>query len=87
MVDAGILSEDEPVELLHGMLVEKAVKSPAHETVKNRLMRWLVLASPAGRHDVRIDVPGCPTARRCLSPTSRWSGRAATRGVTRRRRS
>lgn len=57
MVDAGILSEDEPVELLHGMLVEKAVKSPAHETVKNRLMRWLVLASPAGSHDVRIE--GC----------------------------
>jgi Uma2 family endonuclease len=41
MVEAGILSEDEPVELLHGALTEKAVKSPEHEEIKTRLLEWL----------------------------------------------
>src|SRR3954453_22605917 len=41
MVEAGILDENERVELLHGVLWQKAVKSPQHSTLKGRLVRWL----------------------------------------------
>jgi Uma2 family endonuclease len=41
MVDAGILSEDERVELLHGALVEVSPPSPEHAAVKARLVEWL----------------------------------------------
>jgi hypothetical protein len=34
MVEAGILGYDEPVELLHGVLVKVSAKTPAHEAVK-----------------------------------------------------
>jgi Uma2 family endonuclease len=52
MVDAGILSEDERVELLHGALVELSPKSPEHAEIKARLVEWLY--SP-GRHKVRTE--------------------------------
>jgi Uma2 family endonuclease len=55
MVDAGILSEDEPVELLHGVLTAVSAKSPAHETVKMRLNLWLTLGAPAGGYEVRVE--------------------------------
>jgi Uma2 family endonuclease len=42
MLDAGILREDERVELLDGELVEMAAKGFAHDVVKNALMRRLV---------------------------------------------
>ena len=38
MVELGILAEDERVELLHGVLTEKAVKGPEHEALKTRLL-------------------------------------------------
>lgn len=57
MVELGILDEDEPVELLHGALTRMSSKTPEHEVVKMRLMRWLVLASPEGGHDVRVEGP------------------------------
>ncbi len=57
MVDVGILGEDEPVELLHGVLTEVSPKSPDHEAVKARLIRWLALASAAGGHEVRVEAP------------------------------
>ncbi len=41
MLDAGILREDERVELLDGELVEMAAKGFAHDVVKNALMRRL----------------------------------------------
>lgn len=57
MVDAGILSEDEPVELLHGVLTAMSPKSPAHEAVKVRLISWLAPGIADGRHAVRIEAP------------------------------
>jgi Uma2 family endonuclease len=41
MVEAGILDSKERVELLHGVLWRKAVKSPQHGALKQRLMHWL----------------------------------------------
>lgn len=55
MVELGILGEDEPVELLHGVLTRKPVKSPEHETVKMRLNRALVLRAAAAGCDVRVE--------------------------------
>lgn len=46
MLSAGILREDERVELLDGELVEMAAKGFAHDVVKNALMRCLVPALP-----------------------------------------
>lgn len=55
MVEAGILSEDERVELLLGVLTEKAVKSPEHEGTKHRLLRWLLSGGPLGGCEVRVE--------------------------------
>ena len=53
MVEAGILSPKERVELLHGVLTEKSVKTPGHEEIKRRLVRWL---NPANDdHWVRVE--------------------------------
>jgi Uma2 family endonuclease len=57
MVELGILSEDEPVELLHGVLTEVSAKTPAHESVKARLLRWLADGAAAGGYEVRVE--GC----------------------------
>ncbi|MGK2936383.1 MAG: Uma2 family endonuclease [Solirubrobacteraceae bacterium] len=56
MVELGILSEDEPVELLHGALTTMSAKTPAHEVVKMRLTEWL--PSPTDpRYMVRTEAP------------------------------
>ena len=57
MVEAGILAEDEPVELLHGVLTAVSPKSPAHGVVMVRLGRWLAPLTVAGKHDVRTEHP------------------------------
>lgn len=57
MVELGVLSEDEPVELLHGVLTEVSPKSPAHEAVKLRLNGWLVPGGAAGGYEVRVEAP------------------------------
>ena len=57
MVELGILSADEPVELLHGVLTRVSPKSPRHETVKVRLQRWLAPGVVAGAHEVRVEAP------------------------------
>src|SRR3954452_965936 len=41
MFDAGVFENPNRIELLHGVLVEKPVSSPAHVGVKTRLRRWL----------------------------------------------
>ena len=53
MVEFGILGEDEPVELLHGVLTAVSAKTPAHEELKMRLVRWL--DSTAEGHRIRIE--------------------------------
>jgi Uma2 family endonuclease len=57
MVELGILSEDEPVELLHVVLTAVTPQSVAHVAVLQRLQRWLAPLVVAGAHDVRIQVP------------------------------
>lgn len=57
MVELGILSEDEPLELLCGVLTEVSPKSAAHGTVMARLVRWLVGSDTAGRFEVRTEHP------------------------------
>jgi Uma2 family endonuclease len=48
MIQAGILGEDDPVELLEGVLVEKMAKNPAHATAKRLLMEALRQVLPSG---------------------------------------
>ena len=57
MVDAGILEEDAPVELLAGVLTQVSPKSPEHGTVIARLVRWLIVADPSERYEVRTEHP------------------------------
>ena len=57
MVEAGILSADEPVELLQGVLTRVSPRSPRHETVKVRLQRWLAPGVVDGAHEVRVEAP------------------------------
>lgn len=48
MADAGILTEDDRVELLEGWLVPKMTKHPPHASATRRLRRDLERAVPAG---------------------------------------
>lgn len=48
MIDAGILSEDSPVELVEGMLLEKISKNPPHIFVTEELRASLFSMLPAG---------------------------------------
>ena len=57
MVEAGILSDEERVELLHGVLTRVSPKSPRHEAVKVRLQRWLAPGVVAGDYEVRVETP------------------------------
>jgi Uma2 family endonuclease len=57
MVELGILSEDEPVELLHGALTAMSPKSPEHEAIKARLNGWLGAGATAGDYEVRVETP------------------------------
>lgn len=57
MVDAGILGEDEPVELLQGVLTAVSPTSPAHGTVKTRLIGWLAPVVAAGGCALRVEEP------------------------------
>lgn len=57
MVEAGIIGDDEPVELLHGVLTAVSPKTPGHEQVKLRLGRWLARGFADGRYDVRTEAP------------------------------
>src|SRR5262249_41008702 len=48
MIRAGILTEDDPVELLGGWLVTKMPKNPAHRTSTRLVRRALERVTPAG---------------------------------------
>lgn len=48
MIQRGILTEDDPVELLEGMLVEKMPKQPAHSGVTRKARMNLEKIVPAG---------------------------------------
>jgi Uma2 family endonuclease len=57
MVETGILAEDEPVELLHGVLTAVSPKTPAHGVVLSRLLTWLGAGATAGRYTLRTEHP------------------------------
>ncbi len=48
MIDAGILTADDPIELLEGLLVEKMSKNPPHSVVTGLLQDLLRGVIPAG---------------------------------------
>ena len=41
MLDAGVFEDPQRLELLHGVLTEKSVKSPEHRLLKRHLAAWL----------------------------------------------
>lgn len=57
MAAAGILGEDDRVELLYGALVEMSPKSPRQATAVTRLTSWLAPLAVAGAHELRIEQP------------------------------
>lgn len=57
MVEAGILADDEPVELLHGVLTAVSATTPGHEAVKMRLNAWLAPDAADGGYAVRVEAP------------------------------
>jgi hypothetical protein len=63
MGDLGLLSPDDRVELLDGLLVKKMTKGPRHVTVTQRLVHYLDAHLPAGwfaRKEDPIELPGEP---------------------------
>ena len=48
MIDAGVLTEDDPVELLEGILVQKTPKNPKHRIALAKLQRALQPLLPQG---------------------------------------
>ena len=57
MVELGILGEDEPVELLDGVLTRVSPKSPQHGEVISRLVAWLVPTAHRARFRVLTEHP------------------------------
>jgi Uma2 family endonuclease len=57
MLEAGILREGDPVELLHGVLTEVTQQAPPHALVIQRLTAWLAPLMVAGTHGVRVQLP------------------------------
>ena len=56
MIDAGVLTDDDPVELLEGILVFKMPKNPKHRYVCRKLQKALDAMLPAG-YFVQIQAP------------------------------
>jgi len=54
MIDAGILTEDDKVELLEGRLVAVSPEGPPHHAVINRLIRYFAQGLDWGRYDLGV---------------------------------
>src|SRR5258706_12768291 len=48
MIDAGVLTDDDPVELLEGILVFKMPKKPAHRLALRKLVKAIEKLLPDG---------------------------------------
>ena len=57
MAEAGILGDDDRVELLHGVLTAVSPKRAAHGAVVARIARRLTLADAAGRYEILTEHP------------------------------
>lgn len=53
MIDLGILTEDDNIELLEGYLVKKMVRNPPHDSALHRCLKRLLRALPE-EWDVRV---------------------------------
>lgn len=62
MIDAGILTPDDPVELLEGCLVRKMPKHALHRFVNNQLGNWFRSVLPSGYHTMAQDPVTLPTS-------------------------
>jgi len=62
MIDAGILTEDDPVELLEGCLVRKMPKHALRRFVNDELRDWLNSVLPSGYHTMSQDPVTLPTS-------------------------
>lgn len=62
MIDAGILTEDDPVELLDGLLVKKMPKHALHRFVNDELRDWFDSVLPPGYHTMAQDPVTLPTS-------------------------
>lgn len=62
MIDAGILTTDDPVELLDGYLVRKMPKHAMHRFVTDELRDWFNSVLPAGYHTMAQDPVTLPTS-------------------------
>src|SRR4051794_3860735 len=63
MGELGLLSPDDRVELLDGLLVKKMTKGPRHVTATHRLMRSFHSNLPPGwcaRQEAPLELPGGP---------------------------
>jgi Uma2 family endonuclease len=56
MIGSGVLGEDDPIELLNGVMVWKMPKDPMHSTVSRRCARMIERLLPVGWH-VRKEEP------------------------------
>lgn len=54
MIEAGALTEDDPVELLEGLLVTKMPKGPPHDGTLSILSGWLNRMLPVEEWSVRV---------------------------------
>ena len=77
MLDAGVFENPNRLELLHGVIVEKPVKSPSTWRSKRRVSRVAVGPWP-GASAHRGLRSSLRTGSRCRSPTSRSSKPAST---------
>ncbi|HEX8120604.1 MAG TPA: Uma2 family endonuclease [Solirubrobacteraceae bacterium] len=57
MAAAGIIGDEERVELLHGVLTKMSANHPPHAGITLRLGRWLAPLSADARYDVRVQLP------------------------------
>src|SRR5438132_1307614 len=62
MIDAGILTEDDPVELLDGCLVRKMPRHPLRSFFTSEVREWLDGVLPAGYFTNAQDPVTLPTS-------------------------
>ena len=77
MVRNGFLDEDEPVELLNGILVTKMPKNPPHRVATRKAVRALEVVLPAGwfvqKEDSLVIRPEASGNQTWLSSGANWS--------------